>query len=61
MTMIQSTALATSRTRYGLREPKIKAENAKTANNQRNDKHASNLEASSSASDRVKEREMKQI
>ena len=45
MTITQSTALATSKTRYGLREPNIKAESAKKANNQRSDRRVSNLEA----------------
>jgi hypothetical protein len=43
MTITQSTALAKSKTRYGLREPKMKAESAKIANNQRSDKRVSNL------------------
>jgi hypothetical protein len=45
MTITQSTALATSKTRYALREPKMKAESAKKANNQRSDRRVSNLEA----------------
>ena len=45
MTITQSTALATSKTMYGLREPKMKAETAKRANNQRSDRRFSNLEA----------------
>ena len=36
-------ALATSRTMYGLREPKMKAEMASKANNQRSDRDVSNL------------------
>ena len=45
ITMIQSAALATSRTRYGLREPKTKAATAGKANNQHRDKHVLNLKA----------------
>lgn len=41
--MTQSMALATSRTMYGLREPKMKAEMASKANNQRSDRDVSNL------------------
>lgn len=60
-TMTQSTALATSRTRYGLREPKMKAEIVMKENNQRRDRCVSNLEGKGKLSINQMKRDKAQI